>query len=1020
MKLTSILVMLIGLLFLLPEQALSQNSEAEKLIAQAQAARESGKINPTQLASWYSKALELSQKSGEWVQYLEAAEGYSDYLLTVEAYEELSQKGMVWITALEGGQIAASQKWAQLCKNVGISFYILDDYSSSLIFLQKTLNIREKIDPTNPDLARDYSNIGQLQRFLGRYSEAIKALERAAQLQKDDELLVYIYGEFAIVYNKSGNFAKALEYSELALSLTEQLYGSKSLELAISYTNKGEILLKTKDFEKALVALNRANRLFSRLETPDYDNQHVCLQQIGVVFTNIYIENRAEVRFLDSALAYHQRAELLNKYLSPNSPIIFNNTIALAGNFGLSKDFLGQKNNLDKASLIAKKIFPAKHTAVANLNQGYGEYYSSQKNYKEALRYHQMQIISLIEGYDNTDINSLPTDRDFAKCLSTEGLADALASKSRVSYFLFLESGDKKDLDRALITIILYDKLVNFVRQNSPDASNVEWADFTFDGYENAIQICFAYHQLNGDKKMLNQAFYFSEKSKGLSLLQAFQTTKASKLAGISPELLKEEAQLKLDISELDQELYILTAQKSKDNLQQIISLQTKINEKRDAYERFVKKLETENPQYHQIKYDVRLLSIDETRKLITDDQAVISFFVGEKHTYIFKITKNDFDVKELNISSADMLAKITKLRSNIYDYYLNNIDRTPENHLRTAKDYAQGAHELYQLLIEPLGELPSRLLIVPDGAISYLPFDVLLTELPEDSELFKQHAYLVKKYSISYSYSATLLQEMQQKKHSADLKTFLAFAPKFDADANVTIRGKRYSLSPLASNASEITQIRDLLRTGTIFVGDEAKEERFKELASQYRIIHFATHGLANNDYPDYSLLAFSPILDTIENELLYVSDLYNMQLNADLVVLSACETGIGKMARGEGIISLARGFSYAGAKSIFTTLWSVNDNATATMVVLFYENIQKGQPKDIALQNAKIQFLENATNQSAHPFFWSPYIIIGDVVPILGLEKTATWLFWTLTIAAIVLAGALLAILRFRFGKK
>jgi CHAT domain-containing protein/tetratricopeptide (TPR) repeat protein len=1020
MKFIGILFLLLGLFFVLPVQVGAQNSEAAKLVQQAQAARESGKINAVQLANWYSKALELSTKSGAWGDYLQAAEAYSDYLLTAEAYVELSQKGMVWISALESANTSASDKWAQLCKNVGISFYILDDYSSSLIFLQKTLNIREKMDATNPDLARDYSNIGQLQRFLGRYTDAIKALERAAELQKNDELLVYIYGEFAIVYNKSGNFTKALEYSELALSLTEQLYGNQSLESAIANMTKGEILSKTSDFEKALAALNRANRIFSRLETRDYENQHVCLQQIGVIFINIYTNNKTETRFLDSALAYHQRAEQLDKFLSPNSPIIFSNTLSYTTALGQKQNFAEQKSNLNRAAIIAKKIFPDKHTSVAILNQAFAEYYNSQNNHKEALKYHQMQIIALCEGYDNIDINSLPTEKDFAKCLSIEGLTDALAGKSRTSYLMFLESKDKKDLDRALITIILYDKLVNFVRQNSPDANNVKWASFTFDGYEKAIEICFAYYKLNKDKKMLNQAFYFSEKSKGLSLLQAFQTTKASKLAGISPELLKEEAQLKLDISELDQELYILTAQKSKDNLQQIISLQTKINEKRDAYERFVKKLETENPQYHQIKYDVRLLSIDETRKLITDDQAVISFFVGEKHTYIFKITKNDFDVKELNISSADMLAKITKLRSNIYDYYLNNIDRTPENHLRTAKDYAQGAHELYQLLIEPLGELPSRLLIVPDGAISYLPFDVLLTELPEDSELFKQHAYLVKKYSISYSYSATLLQEMQQKKHSADLKTFLAFAPKFDADANVTIRGKRYSLSPLASNASEITQIRDLLRTGTIFVGDEAKEERFKELASQYRIIHFATHGLANNDYPDYSLLAFSPILDTIENELLYVSDLYNMQLNADLVVLSACETGIGKMARGEGIISLARGFSYAGAKSIFTTLWSVNDNATATMVVLFYENIQKGQPKDIALQNAKIQFLENATNQSAHPFFWSPYIIIGDVVPILGLEKTATWLFWTLTIAAIVLAGALLAILRFRFGKK
>lgn len=390
MKFIGILFLLLGLFFVLPVQVGAQNSEAAKLVQQAQAARESGKINAVQLANWYSKALELSTKSRAWGDYLLAAEAYSDYLLTAEAYVELSQKGMVWISTLEGANTSASDKWAQLCKNVGISFYILDDYSSSLIFLQKTLKIREEMNPTNPDLARDYSNIGQLQRFLGRYSDAIKALERAATLQKNDELLVYIYGEFAIVYNKSGNFTKALEYSELALSLTEQLYGNQSLELAIANMTKGEILTKTSDFEKALAALSRANRIFSRLETPDYENQHVCLEQIGVIFINIYTNNKTETRFLDSALTYHQRAEQLDKFLSPNSPIIFSNTLSYTTALGQKQNFVEQKSNLNRAAIIAKKIFPDKHTSVAILHQAFAEYYNSQKNHKEALRYHQI------------------------------------------------------------------------------------------------------------------------------------------------------------------------------------------------------------------------------------------------------------------------------------------------------------------------------------------------------------------------------------------------------------------------------------------------------------------------------------------------------------------------------------------------------------------------------------------------------------------------------------------------------
>jgi CHAT domain-containing protein/tetratricopeptide (TPR) repeat protein len=967
-----------------------------------------------------SRSLEAAAKAKDWPKYQAEAFSLTENLLAEERYQDLIQNAPNWINQLENVGTAPTENWAQLNKNVGIAFYILDDYSNCLIYLQKTLFIRKKINPTNPDLARDYANIGQLQRFLGRYTEALTALDQATKLQKDEELLAHIYNEFSVVYNKLGNFVKALEYADLGLLLNENLYGNSSVELAVSYIGKGEILFKTIEYEKSLVALQRANRIYNNLAQPDYDNQIVCLLQIGTVFLNLTSDAPNTKRFLDSALVYQRRAEAFTPYLSANSPIIYNNAIALAAVFGAQQNLTTQKTYLDKAASIARKIFPLKHTAVANLYQAYGEYYRAQNNPSQALIYHQKQIVALIEGYDASDVNSLPAEKSFADCLSIESLTEALASKARASYALFLQTNDRKDLERALFTIILFDKLINFVRQNSADANNVKWAEFSFDGYENAIQICVAFHEVTKEKKFLNQAFYFSEKSKGFSLLQAFQTTKASKLAGISPELLAEESQLKLDISELDQELYIISAKKNKDNLEQIITLQTKISNKRAQYEVFMRKLETEYPQYHQIKYDVRLLSIDETRKLITDDQAVVSYFVGDKNTYIFKITKTDFEVKVLNITAAELLKEIETLRNSIYGYFLNGMERSPENYKAQAEIFCRSARKLYSLLVEPLLPLPSRLLVVPDGAISFLPFDVLLTAEPTDPQMFKHHAYLVKQFSISYSYSATLLQEMQQKKHAEKLKTFLAFAPKFEADASVSIRGKSYNLSPLASNEPEVRQIRDLLHTGTIFVGDEATEDKFKELASDYRIIHFATHGLANNDFPDYSLLAFSPIKDTIENELLYVSDLYNMKLNADLVVLSACETGIGKMARGEGIISLARGFSYAGAKSIFTTLWSVNDQATATIVLLFYQNLQKGQAKDIALQNAKIEFLENANNEAAHPFFWSPYIIIGDVVPLQGLQKTSTWLLWLIYGGGFVVAAAALAWIRRRLANR
>ena len=256
----------------------------------------------------------------------------------------------------------------------------------------------------------------------------------------------------------------------------------------------------------------------------------------------------------------------------------------------------------------------------------------------------------------------------------------------------------------------------------------------------------------------------------------------------------------------------------------------------------------------------------------------------------------------------------------------------------------------------------------------------------------------------LSYSYSATLLAEMSSIKHSSYRKDFIGFAPSFGADNQdgVTMRNRRFALAPLNFNNKEISDVRKILGTGDVYFGKDATEERFKKDASKYSIIHFATHGMANDRDPDFSLLAFSEIRDSIENEFLYVSDLYNMKLNADLVVLSACETGLGELRRGEGVISLARGFSYAGAKSIFTTMWSVNDQSTSMIIESFYKYLKEGKDKDEALFLAKSDYLKSANNNSAHPFLWAPYIIIGDTS---AMKLGSNWIWLYLTIGGCVL---------------
>jgi CHAT domain-containing protein len=331
-------------------------------------------------------------------------------------------------------------------------------------------------------------------------------------------------------------------------------------------------------------------------------------------------------------------------------------------------------------------------------------------------------------------------------------------------------------------------------------------------------------------------------------------------------------------------------------------------------------------------------------------------------------------------------------LRQGIYGYYAADKALQTDSLKADARSkYLECAPKLYQKLVAPVAQyLPEKIILVPDGPLGYVPFDALLTSAPEDLNNFKSYPYLLHKHQFSYTYSATLLREMRDKKHRQEPKNdFLAFAPFYNGDT--TLLASRYAydelmrkdLQPLTYSGPEVAAAAKLMR-GEAIIGTAATEERFTSMASDYRIIHLATHGRADNRVGDYAFLAFTEIKDSIENELLYVKDLYNHTLNADLVVLSACETGIGKLQRGEGIISLARAFAYAGAKSIVTSLWSVNNKSTSELMGFFYEELERGKNKDEALRLARLRFLKESSVRNGHPFFWAAFVPIGDMRPV------------------------------------
>ena len=499
--------------------------------------------------------------------------------------------------------------------------------------------------------------------------------------------------------------------------------------------------------------------------------------------------------------------------------------------------------------------------------------------------------------------------------------------------------------------------------------------------------------------------FYLtSERSKSLLLYQSIQEADALQYAGIPDSLLKKEYDLRIDITYYDKK----RQEKLNDGMEEtdttVLAISDKLFDLKQEYEALKERFEKKYPEYYNLKYDLSTVSLDYVQDtLLTDDQTLLEYFVGDSSIFIFTVGKSQYDVVEVK-KDFPLDSLVRQLQDGLYGYYgKKQNERTDEVYRQSLKNYVEAAPKLYDKLIAPVkGQLKGQVIVVPDGVLGYVPFEALLSARPKKVSDFDSYPFLLHDHCFSYCYSATLLREMKEKQHKKEpSKELVAFAPFYEGsysrldeefgaewDSLATaldlpgfddvLTRKDFTQLP---NSGEEVLAASKLWDGDYYLNADATEDQFNKIAGDYRIVHLSTHGIADPRVGDYSYLAFAEQKDSIENEFLYVRDLYNTQLNADLVVLSACETAAGELQRGEGIISLARAFAYAGAKSILTTLWVVDDAATKDLTKRFYLMLKQGKTKDEALHLAKLNHLIENENARKHPFFWAAMIGVGDM---------------------------------------
>jgi len=364
----------------------------------------------------------------------------------------------------------------------------------------------------------------------------------------------------------------------------------------------------------------------------------------------------------------------------------------------------------------------------------------------------------------------------------------------------------------------------------------------------------------------------------------------------------------------------------------------------------------------------------------INNDQVLLDYYLGEEESYCFLIGRDTYQI--IKLPSEKEIENSIKL-------YIKLLSDTSIEE----QDLFCPGFRIASLLIPPLKNLVGRvtsLTIIPDGLLNYLPFESLVLEDPGDAGRKK---YLVEKFRISYAPSIAAFYKFKKLPgHNGYRKELLAFGnPYYDSKEQKRVRsmafflngqraGDKFNLPALPYSQEEVKEIgRLFLRSKyDLFVKKKATEDNLKRLnLTNYRILHFACHGLISENYPQRSCLVFSLLPGTKEDGFLTVREIYNLKLKAELVVLSACETSRGAMEKTEGIIGLPRVFLLSGSQAVVSSLWSVNDRATQELMKDFYQFLLAGDSKDEALRKAKLKMIRSG---KSHPYYWAGFILTGN----------------------------------------
>jgi CHAT domain-containing protein/tetratricopeptide (TPR) repeat protein len=935
-----------------------------------------------------SRALHFVREGGQWKvsRYVSGEEELADEL--INARTDAERRAL-----LEAQPESVTDELVrELVARRGARLFAQGEFATALDIASLGLAISRRIG-YGAGVAGALRLTGNVQTMRGDYAQALDSYQKSLVVGEelgDKRSILGSLNNLGNVYNSMGDQERALDYYQRALAIASEI-GNLPLQMLVT-NNLGNIYEGRGDHLRSLEYYQRSLKLAEELK----DEEAISRAILSIGFVHGSLGN------YEQALEFYQRG-MANIDRADVPRILINTGITHAkqGNYDLALDYL-QKALKAAEDLGDKEV-------IAGSLKNIGNVYARRGDYEKAFEYIRRGL-ALGEAIGNKSLvtnalHDLALDYlrlgDYPKAIEYADRAAALALQSDLTESF---QSARTVAGQAQIALKRFDlarrsllEAIATIEKLREQAAGGEQDRERF--FESKVDPYYAMVDLSFTQNNNFEALDYGDRAKSRVLAEVLGSGRVDITKAMTVEEQEREKTLNNQLVALNRELYREKTQRQPDAAR-LAELNARVEKARLQYDAFETSLYGAHPELKLQRGQAPHLTQERLGELLPDDKtALLEFVVSDEKSYLFVLTRGAGRGRRagVELKTYQLSVKGRELADRVRDFRRRLAERDPE--------FREAARQLYDLLLKPASEqLRARnaLCIIPDGVLWELPFQALQP---------REGGYLIEDYSLFYAPSLGVLygiKSLQGKKGatptpyikagpvpreraSARAPTLLAFGnPAIGREtvARVMSLNRDERLGPLPEAEREVKMLREIYKPANsrVYIGAQARERLAKAEMGDYRVLHFATHGVLDNLNPMYSHLVLSLSGEGEgEDGLLHVWEVMRLDLKADMVVLSACETARGRLGAGEGVVGMSWALFIAGSPTTVVSQWSVESSSTTQLMVEFHRNLllppaprNSRRSKAEALRRASLSLLKDS--RYAHPFYWAGFVMIGD----------------------------------------